>query len=178
MSSTDSNGPGREREDDEAEVDLTALDQAEELAVVGRLDERHVDLRPLRRGSDAKQRREDARADALVRADPQRAGVAGAEGAQVGLGGTEAGRDPVGMREQELPASVSEIGLRAARPLDEALADDALEHCDLLADRRLRVAEPLRRAAERAFLGDGLERDQMPQLETHPFISLHNGVQH
>jgi hypothetical protein len=50
----------------------------------------------------------------------------------------------------------------AARALDQALADDPLERCDLLADRRLDVAQTRGGTAERALLGDGLERRQVP----------------
>ncbi len=57
---------------------------------------------------------------------------------------------------------------RAARALHERRADDALEREDLVADRGLHVAEPLRRAAERALARDRLERLQVANLETDP----------
>ena len=72
------------------------------------------------------------------------------------------------------PASVSEIGRGPARTLDEAQPDDALERRDLLRDGRLRVAEPLGRAPERALVGDRLERDEMPEVEPEPAISFHD----
>ena len=78
------------------------------------------------------------------------------------------------MPEQQLAGLGQRHGARAARPLDQLLADGALERGDLLADRRLRVAERLRRAAERAVLGDGLERDEMAQLDAEETISFHN----
>src|SRR5207253_4839579 len=130
-------------EDDEAEVHLAALDEGEQLAIVRRLDERHVDLRPLR-AEIPQQGGEDARADALVRPDPQRAGVAGAERAQVGLGRPQPGSDPLRMSQQELAGLCQRDRTRPAGPVDDALADDALERRDLLADRGLRVAEPRR----------------------------------
>ena len=64
-----------ERKHAEADVDLATLDELEQLAVVGRLDEPDVHLRPF--GAEvAEERGEDARADGLVRADAERPGVA------------------------------------------------------------------------------------------------------
>ena len=63
---------------------------------------------------------------------------------------------------------------RPAGPLHELNADDSLERLDLLADRRLRVAEPLGGAAERPFFGHRLERGQMPDLDPEPSISSHD----
>jgi hypothetical protein len=57
---------------------------------------------------------------------------------------------------------------RAAGTLHERRPDHPLERDDLVADRRLHVAEPLRRAAERAFARNRLERLQMPDLEPDP----------
>jgi len=62
----------------------------------------------------------------------------------------------------------------AAGPLDEPEADDAFERCDLLRDRRLRVAETLCGAPEGTLVGDGLERDEMAQVEPEPAISVHD----
>src|SRR5439155_24464139 len=91
-----------EWKDDEAEIDLAALHQAQELTVVGRLDQRDVDLRPV--GMEAPQQRgEDASADALVGADPERPRVSGDERAQVRLRRTESRGDPIGMPQQQPP---------------------------------------------------------------------------
>jgi hypothetical protein len=54
---------------------------------------------------------------------------------------------------------------RAPGPLDETLADDPLEHRDLLADGRLGVAERRSRLAERALARDRLESQEMPQFD-------------
>ena len=64
---------------------------------------------------------------------------------------------------------------RAAGALDEPQPDDALERRDLLRDGRLRVAEPLGRPAERALVGDRLERDEVAQVESEPAIRFHDG---
>jgi hypothetical protein len=92
--------PGRKREHDEAQVELAALDELHELLVVGGLAQGDVDLRPLVREL-AQQRREDLRADALIRADAQRSRFAGVERDEVGLRGLEARGDRVGVPEQQ-----------------------------------------------------------------------------
>jgi hypothetical protein len=76
--------------------------------------------------------------------------------------------------EQELAGLRQGHASRPARPLDKALVDDALEGLDLLADRGLRVAEALGRAAARRLHGDRLERGEMPQLDPQPSISSHD----
>ena len=80
-------------------------------------------------------------------------------------------------RSSSRPASVSETGARAARALDEPLADDPLERRDLLADRRLRVAEPFRRAAERALVRERLQRCEVADLDAEPTIRFHDRFQ-
>ena len=80
----------------------------------------------------------------------------------------------LGVPEQELAGLRQRHGPRAARALDEPLPDEALEGGDLLADGRLRVAEPLRRAAERALVRDGLEGREMPQFDAEPTIRFHD----
>src|SRR5581483_10449719 len=116
----------------------------------------------------------DARADALVDADTQRAGRALREGVEVGAGGVELRHDRVGVPEQE-PPGVGEVdGAGAARALDEALADVPLEPRDLLADRRLRVAELAGRAVEGPRAADGLERGEVAELDPEPLIAFHD----
>jgi hypothetical protein len=84
---------------------------------------------------------EDARADALIGADPQRPGCAVRERPEVGLGRLEPGSDAGGVPEEEAPRLGCRDRLRPARPIDELRADDPLERRDLLADGRLRVPE-------------------------------------
>ena len=74
---------------------------------------------------------------------PTRSGPAApsAKAAMSALGGVELRDDRVGVAEQEA-AGVGQVdGLGAARAVDELLADAPLEPRDLLAHRRLRVAE-------------------------------------
>ena len=56
----------------------------------------------------------------------------------------------------------------AAGALDEALADELFEGSDLLAHGGLGVPELAGGAAEGAGVGDGLESDQVAQLEAAP----------
>ena len=56
-------------------------------------------------------------------------------------------------------------GFGPAGAIEDGAADRSLEGGDLLADRRLGVAEPLGRASERAFGGDGVEGQEVAQLE-------------
>jgi hypothetical protein len=53
----------------------------------------------------------------------------------------------------------------------------SFERRDLLADRRLRVAESLRSPAEGALVRDRVKCDQMPQLDPQPTITLHDQSQ-
>jgi hypothetical protein len=75
---------------------------------------------------------------------------------------------------QDLPGLGERDRPRPARTLDQPQADDALEGRDLLRDGGLGVAEALGRPAERAFVGDRLERHQVPEIETVPAIRLHD----
>ena len=93
---------------------------------------------------------------------------------QVCLGRLKARDDRVGVPEEQLTRLCERDRARSAGALDELLADDLLERLDLLADRRLRVAEPLRGAAERPLGGDGLQRGEMPQFDSEPAIRFHD----
>ena len=114
--------------------------------------------------------------DALVGADAERPGRALGERGEIRLRGLHPRDDRLRVAQQQLPGLGERDRPRAARPLDQLLADGALERRDLLADRRLRVAERRRRTAERAVLRDGLESEQMAQLDAEKTISFHNGT--
>ena len=72
------------------------------------------------------------------------------------------------------PLLMLSVRFLIAGALDELGADDALERLDLLADRRLGVAEPLGGTAEGSLLGDRLERREMTNLDTEPSIRAHD----
>ena len=165
--------PRVERQDDEAQVELAALDQRDQVAVVGGLLERDIDLRPSG-GELPQQLGQDAGADALVGPDPQRAGVAGVERCKVGLCRLQPCGDRVGVAEHEVARLRQRHRAWATRAVDQAPPDDPLEHRDLLTDRGLGVSEALRGAAEGSLLGDRLQGDQVPQFQTEPGIRRHN----
>ena len=87
-------------------------------------------------------------------------------------------QDRIGVGEQQAP-SFGEIdaGL-AARAFDQALSDQVFEGRDLLGHGGLGVAEVPGGAAEGAGVGDGLESDEVAQLETGPYISGHTDLHH
>src|SRR5581483_1916330 len=149
-----------ERELDERDVELAPLDAGRELAREVRLAELDLDRGP--RPAEALQHlRQDLRADALEGADAERAGLAARERGEVGLRGLEARDDRLRVPQQPPPRLGQRHRPRSARALDEALADDPLERRDLLADRRLGVAELLGGTAEGALAGDRLEGGQV-----------------
>ena len=81
------------------------------------------------------------------------------------------------MREQHL-AGVGQLDRAgSAGADDQPLPDDALERRDLLADRRLHVAEPGGGSAERALLGDRREGGQVPDLDAGRVIDSHGHPQ-
>jgi hypothetical protein len=82
------------------------------------------------------------------------------------------------VRQEQLARSRQRDGARPSRPLDQLLADGALQGSHLLADRRLRVAERLGGTAEGAVLGNGLKSHQVAQLESQETISFHNQSHH
>ena len=152
-----------DRQLDEADVDLASLDRVHDRLVLELL-QHHVDPRP-GFGEPPHDLRQQPGPRGLERPDAERPRLACPEGVQVGLRGLQARDDRLRVPEEE-PAGLRERhGPRAARALDEPLADDALERGDLLADRRLRVAEANRRPAERAFVRECLEGGEVPHLD-------------
>ena len=165
--------PLPDREHDEGQVELSALDELEQVPVVRSLGELDGDVRP-RVGELAQEEREDAGAHALERPDAKRSGRALGEGGEVCLGGLKPRHDPRGMAEEQLARFREGDAARASGPFHESLADDPLERLDLLADGGLGVSEPLGRAPERSLLGDRLEGREMPQFDAQPSISSHD----
>ena len=113
-------------------------------------------------------------ADALEGPDPERAALTLREGSHVGLRGVQARDDRLGVAEQQRPGLGERDGPRAARTLEQPLADEPLQGLDLLADRGLRVAERDGGAAERALAGDGLQGREMTELDAEPAIRFHD----
>jgi hypothetical protein len=63
----------------------------------------------------------------------------------------------------------------ARQALEHPCPDDALERADLLADRRLRVAEPGGCRSEGALVGDRLQSREMTDLEPSQRSASMNG---
>ena len=161
----------RQREEHEAQVELAALDEAQELALVG-------GLAPARRARRAApwpapdRARQDLGADAVIGAHAQLAGAARRPRGEVGPCGGELVDDPPAVAQHDVAGRGQRDRARAAGALHESHADDPLEQRDLLADGRLGVPEGPGRAAERALAGDGIERREMTYLDAEPTIRI------
>ena len=59
-------------------------------------------------------------------------------------------------------------GTRSPRALDKALTEERLQRCDLLAYRRLCIAQIQRGASKGASFSHGLERDEVTQFNLRP----------
>ncbi len=110
-------------------------------------------------------RRQQHVGDALERADVDASDGAGEEALDGVAGGVDAGDDVAGVAEDHLAEGRQLDRPGAAGAIEHGAADEALEGGDLLADGGLGVAEPQRRLAERALGGDGVEGDEVPELE-------------
>jgi hypothetical protein len=74
--------------------------------------------------------------------------------------------------EQELARLGQRDGAWPAGPVDQRLADDPLEHRDLLADRRLRVAQPPAQRDRTCPPRRSPSGDQVAQFEPEPKIRI------
>ena len=159
-----------ERRAAEGEIEIAALDGRIQIRVGRRLGQPELDAGPF--GQEAAHHAgEHPRADALVRRDPQRACLAGVQSGHVRTRGVEPRRDRLRVPQQKLARLGEGDGARTARPVDEALADDALQRGYLLAHGRLRVPEALCGATERPFRRHRLQRRQMPELDAEPAVA-------
>ena len=131
------------------------------------LAQHDLDAGPLR-PEGAEEAGEDLGADARQRSDSQLALFARGQRPQVGGGGTDSGEDGPGVAQQHLPGRREPHRAAAAGALEQRRADDAFEGADLLADRRLGVAELFGGRAEGARLGHGHQGQEVPQLQAGP----------
>ena len=162
-----------DRKRPEGEVEVAPLDHLEQLALVRRLAKHDLDEGMALREA-AQEAWDHLRTDALERADSQASRVARLERAHVRLRREQPRLDRLRMAQQNAPRFGEGDGARAARPLDQAEPDDALECGDLLRNSRLRVAESLGGLSERALVGDRLEGDEVTEVEPEPAIRLHD----
>ena len=82
----------------------------------------------------------------------------------------------VGVASRISPAGVSASGRVPRERSISRLPDQPLEGGDLVADRRLHVAEARRGAPERPFARDRVERDEVAHLDAGPPLACHTGV--
>ncbi len=126
--------PFLQRRHREGEVEVAALDGAQQHGVGGRLLELNLDTGPS--GAEAlEQRRQDARAGALEGADPKPPGSAVDDRGDVGLRGLESRNDRFRVAQHEPTGFRQRHGARASWSLKELCPDQPLEGRDLLRDR-------------------------------------------
>ena len=152
------------RDEREREVEAPALDQRQQLVLVGRLLQPHLDAGPQLHEA-AHGIGHDADRDALERAHAQRPGRALGERGEIGLGRLQLRGQAHGVAQDALARIGGHDGPAAAGALEQAHAGRPLQRRDLHADGRLRVAELLRGARERARDRDRLERGQVAHLD-------------
>ena len=147
--------------------------EPEQVVVGRRFPQLQLDVRPL--GEEAAHHlRQDLCADALERPDPERTALSVGECGHVCLRGLQARDDRLGVAEQQRSRLRERDRPWAARTLEQPLADDSLQGLDLLADRRLGVAERNGGAAERALAGNGFQGCEMTELDAEPTIRFHD----
>lgn len=88
------------------------------------------------------------------------------ESCELGLGHPNAIDHRIGMREEDCARRRQCDGAGAARPVDQALAGEALQRRDLMADRRLHVPKSKCGTPEGAFLRDRAQRNEVSELHT------------
>ena len=150
--------------DDEGDVELAVADLGVEGEVVLGLEEADVEAGEL--GPQLlDDRRQQHVGHALERADVDPPGLAGPEPLDGVPGGVDAGEDVPGVAEHDLAERGQLDRSGAAGAVEELVADEPLQRRDLLADGGLGVAEAHRRLGERPLGGDGVEGDEVAELE-------------
>ena len=160
-------GPVRQGQDRERQVELAGVQQLEQRRVGDRLDEVEAEIRAIAEEL-AQDRRQHQRSGALVDAHAQPSSLPLGVGREIRVSGRQLAEDRPCVAQQDQPRLGRLDAVPAAAAVDEPLADDALERGDLLADRRLRVAELVGGAVEGGLVGDSQKRREMPELDSEP----------
>ena len=150
-----------DREHDERHVQPRRRDEAQQLAVVALLV--HVDVDRGARVTQAPERAREDRGACRERAGADH-GAAGAAGRELRVRRVEVG-DHAGRVASDDLAGRRQLDAARSPPVDEQAANALLELRDLMADGRLRQVQPCGRALERALDADGVQGDQMSQLD-------------
>ena len=150
----------------EREVEVVGLDHREQVVGVVCLVEHELHLRALG-GEPGEDAREDLGADALHQADAEASPLSPGDLLHLGGGHAQRGEHGVGVLEEERAGRGEPHRSRPAGPVEHRGAGHPLEGGDLLAHRRLGVAERLGRLPEGAGLGDGDEGLEVTYFEVH-----------
>ena len=162
------------RHEREREVEAPALDHRQQLVLVGRLLQAHLDA-----GAELHEAphgvRQDADRHALERPDAQGRRSALGECREIGLGRLELRGQARGVAEHALARIRRHDRPPAAGALEQTRSGRALERGDLQAHGRLGVAEPPAGLRERPRRRHGVERDEVPDLDAeHAMRFLHH----
>jgi hypothetical protein len=158
----------RQRRLGEREIELASDERSKQCSGVRRLVERD------RCAVDTQERRHEPGEQIWGGADAERRGAVAVERCEVGLRRAHPRDHSVGMTEQDLARFGERERPSPARALDQALPREVLKTRNLMADRRLDVAEVRGGAAKRPFARHGIERDEMPKLDAGPPFACHN----
>ncbi len=157
----------------ERQVQIPALDRLEEIPVVSpfrQLDHGTRTLAP----KELHDRGQHLGADTLKGADTECA-FAVEQPLHICLSGRKRRQHAVGVAKEKRAVFGEGNAPRAAWPVDQAHADDALEGGNLMTNRRLRVPKSRGGAAERFLLSNRVEGGEMPKFDAEPLI---RGVGH
>ncbi len=153
----------KDRTGDESNVDIAGVEALDERGILILLDRAHDEARDLApHATDDVGQKLDG--DALEGADDEPAAGAGRDVLDLLACGIEAIENHFGMGEQGSTDRGENDRLRTAGPLEDRAAHQGLEARDLLADRRLGVAEDVGSPAEGALLRDGAKRLEVAHL--------------
>src|SRR3989441_3739935 len=155
--------------DRKRQIEVAAFHRINEVVVVRRLGELHVDVRPSLLEA-AHHLGQHLVGDALIDADAQRTRPARRVRAKVRFGRPQSRLDRLRVAQQYAAGLRQRDGPPAPRPLDQTLSDEHLQGRHVIADRGQRAVQLLRRGPERPGLGDGPERSQMLDLDALPIV--------
>jgi hypothetical protein len=148
---------------DEGDVDVAGLDSVDQIGGLPRFMEHNLDARPLRTEAP-EEAGQDLGADARQCPDPQLALFAAGQRSQVGGGSIDTGDDRPSVGQQYLSGRCELHRAATAWALEQPRAHDAFQDADLLADRRLGVAQLLGSRAEGACFHHCDQGQEVPHL--------------
>jgi len=159
----------REREECKREVEFTVEKQLDQVSLFAALDkaEREACLPILEFRNEARQ---DSRRDALKSANPNDGDLGRLERCKVSASVRQPRGEKVGMGDKNGASRCQRRSPAPAASLDQPMADELLESCDLMADGGLGVAKSRCRPSEGAGLGHRLKGRELAQTQLWPNI--------